>query len=127
MERRVQRTLENEALYRGDFTPLLSGRKHTVRNGLLQVLANSDYIFSNWFKRMTDFSIDAIVSERPGVSSTNVAREAFLDKPTANWFRKYGVYGRALYRKSVGGYFAIQATTAGRSAGYPSAKLFPRV
>ena len=78
---RVQRTLENEALYRGDFTPLLNGRKHTVRNGLLQVLANSDYIFSNWFKRMTDFSIDAIVSERPGVSSTNVAREAFLDKP----------------------------------------------
>ena len=122
---RVQRTLENEALYRGDFTPLLNGRKHTVRNGLLQVLADSDYIFSNWFKRMTDFSIDAIVSERPGVSSTNVAREAFLDKPTADWFRKYGVYGRALYRKSVGGYFAIQATTAGQLRAIPAQNYFP--
>ena len=33
--RRVQRTLENEALYRGDFTPLLSGRVKSARNGLL--------------------------------------------------------------------------------------------
>ena len=43
---RVQRTLENEALYRGDFTPLLIGRVKSARNGLLQVLADSDYIFS---------------------------------------------------------------------------------
>ena len=122
---RVQRTLENEALYRGDFTPLLTGRVKTARNGLLQVLSDSDYIFSNWFRRLTEFSIDAIVSERPGVSSTNVAREAFLDRPTAAWFRKYGVYGRALYRKSVGGYFAIQATTAGQLRAIPSQNYFP--
>ena len=32
---RVQRTLENEALYRGDFTPLLNGRVKSARNGLL--------------------------------------------------------------------------------------------
>ena len=124
---RVQRTLENEALYRGDFTPLLNRRVKTARNGLLQVLADSDYIFSNWFRRLTEFSIDAIVSERPGVSSTNVAREAFLDRPTAAWFRKYGVYGRALYRKSVGGYFAIQATTTGRLRAIPAQNVFPIV
>ena len=35
---RVQRTLENEQLYRGDFTPLLNGRVKTARNGLLQIL-----------------------------------------------------------------------------------------
>ena len=124
---RVQRTLENEALYRGDFTPLLTGRAKTARNGLLQVLADSDYIFSNWFRRMTNFRVDAIVSERPGVSSTNVAREAFLDAPTAAMFRKYGVYGRALYRRSIGGYFAIQATTAGRLRAIPSHNVFPIV
>ena len=37
----MQRTLENEALYRGDFTPLLNGRVKSARNGLLQVLADS--------------------------------------------------------------------------------------
>ena len=93
---RVQRTLENEQLFRGDFTPLLNGRV-AARNGLAQVLVHSDYIFSNWFKRrMTEFDLDAIVSERPGVSSTSPAREAFLDRPTAAAFRKYGVYGRCL-------------------------------
>ena len=124
---RVTRTLENEALYRGDFTPLLNGRVKSARNGLLQVLADSDYIFSNWFRRMTDFFIDAIVSERPGVSSTSLAREAFLDSPTAAMFRKYGVYGRALFRKSIGGYFAIQATTEGRLRSIPAQNVFPIV
>ena len=121
---RVQRTLENEALYRGDFTPLLNGRVKSARNGLLQVLADSDYIFSNWFRRITEFNVDAIISERPGISSTNVAREAWIeDAIPAVWRR----YGRALRLRSTGGYFAIQATTAGRLRAIPSHNVFPVV
>ena len=122
--RRVQRTLENEALYRGDFTPLLNGRVKSARNGLLQVLADSDYIFSNWFRRITEFNVDAIIAERPGISSTNVAREAWIeDAIPAVWRR----YGRALRLRSTGGYFAIQATTAGRLRAIPSHNVFPIV
>ena len=121
---RVQRTLENEQLYRGDFTPLLNGRVKTARNGLLQVLADSDYIFSNWFRRITEFNVDAVASERWPFSSSSPAREAWLEASMPAVWRRYG---RALRLRSTGGYFAIQATTEGRLRSIPGQNYFPVV
>ena len=121
---RVQRTLENEQLYRGDFTPLLNGRVATARNGLAQILVHSDYIFSNWFRRITDFNVDAVASERWPFSSSSPAREAWLDSSMPAVWRRYG---RALRLRSTGGYFAIQATTDGRLRSIPGQNYFPVV
>ena len=76
-----------QSYHDGDFRKLF-GQAPTVENGLAILDDISDITVPNFFKTCADFYVDAMFTDIPGLTSSNEAREAFMNAQRSRVLRE---------------------------------------